>query len=202
MTLDDLTEFLKYEFGMRERKTPWYMPAVALGAGMIHVGRNETLAKTNELWNYISADMKKTPYERQFKGNSCINTFLSTLPKYRYFLVHTTPVFWHRADAVFQARAEYEATIAIFALKRWQLEKGEYPENLDELINACYLKQAPMDPYSDKPLVYRRNDQSGFRLYSVGQNFKDDDGVYIDNDDGLMSTWPEEGDTIFWPVRR
>jgi len=196
---DDLIQILKYRFDMPDRKTPWYMPAVALGAGMIHAGRDETLAMTNELWDNIRAEFKKTPYEREIVSGSNMMEFLSTLPKYRYFLVHSPPDFRDRADAVHQIGEEYEATMTIIALKRWQSEKGEYPENLEELTEECYLKQLPMDPYSDKPLVYRR-ENGDFRLYSVGQNLKDDGGVYIDDEDGRKSTWPEEGDTIFWPV--
>ncbi len=202
ITLNDLTEILKWKFGMRDRKTPWYMPAVALGAGMIHVGRDETLAKTNELWNHIRADFKKTPYEREIVSGSNMMKYLSTLPKYRYFLVHSTPDFWGRAESVFQAKAEYEAIMVVFALQRWRLEKGEYPENLGELTDDCYLKQTPMDPYSNKPLVYRRADEGGFRLYSVGHNFKDDGGTGSNRYGWIWGDEDKEGDAVFWPVRR
>jgi hypothetical protein len=198
MTLTDLAQFLKWEFGMRDKKTRWYMPAVALGAGMIHVGRDETLAKTNELWNHMNADLKKTPYEREISGSNMME-FLSTLPKYRYFLVHSTPDFWYRAEAVHRVKAEYKATMAIFALKRWQLEKGQYPENLAELTDECYLKQPPMDPYSDKPLVYRRTD-NGLMLYSVGPNFKDDGGVEGKKEEGSDKYYAQNGDVVYWPV--
>ena len=53
-----------------------------------------------------------------------------------------------------------------------------------------------MDPYSDKPLVYKRLDNS-FTLYSLGADF-DDDG-------GTPSNWGEGdkgGDAVFWPVTK
>ena len=52
-----------------------------------------------------------------------------------------------------------------------------------------------MDPYSEKPLVYRPMD-GDFILYSLGEDFEDDDGT--------PSTWgmgEEGGDQVFWPAR-
>ena len=42
--------------------------------------------------------------------------------------------------------------------------------NLEELLDAGYIKAMPMDPFSDKPLVYRKTKEN-FILYSVGQKF-------------------------------
>jgi hypothetical protein len=56
-----------------------------------------------------------------------------------------------------------------------------------------------MDPFSDKPLVYRRTDDD-FILYSVGYNFVDDGGVPgIDRNDKYR-VWADYGDRIFWPM--
>ena len=55
-----------------------------------------------------------------------------------------------------------------------------------------------MDPWSDKPLVYRKTDDS-FTLYSVGKNFVDDGGEFGVLDSGRISNWLDNGDTIFWP---
>jgi len=52
------------------------------------------------------------------------------------------------------------------------------------------------DPFSDKPLVYKRTIQ-GFTLYSFGEDY-DDDG-------GLHSKWgrgEEGGDQVFWPLEQ
>jgi hypothetical protein len=61
-------------------------------------------------------------------------------------------------------------------------------------LEADLLKKLPMDPFSDKPLVYKRT-ADGFMLYSLGADF-DDDG-------GLHSRWGQDktgGDHVFWPV--
>ena len=64
---------------------------------------------------------------------------------------------------------------AELALRAYQLDKGIYPEKLDDLV-PTYLPQTPIDPCSDtgEPLVYRRTEE-GFTLYSRGYD-RDEDG--------------------------
>jgi hypothetical protein len=54
-------------------------------------------------------------------------------------------------------------------------QQSEYPESLDALV-PDFLDALPIDLFSDKPLVYRRQGD-GFILHSVGPNFIDDGGV-------------------------
>jgi len=57
-----------------------------------------------------------------------------------------------------------------------------------------------MDPYSDKPLVYKRKGE-GFILYSVGPNFIDDGGtVAVVNGRTMKWGTKEQGDIVLWPV--
>jgi hypothetical protein len=56
-----------------------------------------------------------------------------------------------------------------------------------------------MDPYSDRPLIYKKTDE-GFMLYSVGLNFTDDGGVPGTDKNGKPRMWGDNGDQIFWPV--
>ena len=48
--------------------------------------------------------------------------------------------------------------LTILALLRWRLQKDQYPAALDELVAAGFLNELPMDPWSDKPLVYKKTD--------------------------------------------
>ena len=78
----------------------------------------------------------------------------------------------------------------------YKLEKGEFPQSLDDVAAAGYIEYLPMDPYSDGSLVYRRRGDD-FLLYSLGVDFDDDGGV--------RSQWGEDetgGDQVFWPVER
>jgi hypothetical protein len=91
-------------------------------------------------------------------------------------------------------RAHGRATVAVLSILAYQAEKGGLPGSLAEVVTAGYLNSLPMDPYSDGPLVYKVVDDD-FLLYSVGEDFTDDGGVYpVDDWDVFV------GDYVFWPV--
>lgn len=66
-----------------------------------------------------------------------------------------------------------------FALAAWRREQGEYPESLD-MLAPDLLAEVPLDPFTQKSFTYRRTD-TGYRLYSVGDNGIDDNGVSYDD---------------------
>jgi len=71
--------------------------------------------------------------------------------------------------------ASVRGTLLVVALELYRLRQGAYPESLDALV-PDYLPEMPLDPFAGKAFRYRRTDDN-FRLYSVGQNMKDDGGV-------------------------
>jgi len=93
-------------------------------------------------------------------------------------------------------RAEEQALITTLAILRYNANSDGYPGALPQLVSAGYLNELPIDPFSNKPFVYKRTIQS-FTLYSFGADY-DDDG-------GLHSKWglgEEGGDQVFWPVEQ
>jgi hypothetical protein len=72
---------------------------------------------------------------------------------------------------------------------------GQYPESLEALVPGL-LNEVPVDPFTGRPLIYRR-DGDGFVVYSLGSNMKDDGGrstweitqVVMEKDDDW--TWKE-----------
>ena len=58
------------------------------------------------------------------------------------------------------------------ALAVHRAEQGEYPVSLDALAPGL-LDPVPLDPFGDQPFQYRRTDEGGYRLYSVGENLAD-----------------------------
>jgi hypothetical protein len=72
--------------------------------------------------------------------------------------------------------AELRCAAVMLAVERYRLEKGAWPNSLDDLVPA-YLSKVPVDPFDGKPLRYRRFDQ-GVKIYSVGDGV--DDGGEID----------------------
>ncbi|MEX2114225.1 MAG: hypothetical protein WD845_13620 [Pirellulales bacterium] len=81
------------------------------------------------------------------------------------------------------ARQRYDTLLHLVlteaAVRQYALEHGEPPESLARLVPQ-YLSHVPDDPLGDGPLTYRRTD-SGYLLYSVGRNGRDDGGLRATN---------------------
>jgi hypothetical protein len=60
------------------------------------------------------------------------------------------------------------------ALGAYQFEHGAHPDSLNQLVPK-YLAAVPADPHAERPLLYRRSDQS-FLVYSVGPDGVDNGG--------------------------
>ncbi|MFZ0033906.1 MAG: hypothetical protein WAK60_02810 [Sedimentisphaerales bacterium] len=169
-------------------------------AAMVHAGRDKTIDKGNEIYDRMGKLAKMSPYERRISDPNAVENMISALPKYRFFLLQfLSPAVDRASEMAYRGRALHQTTVTVLALKRWRLEKNEYPAKLDELVTAEYLKELPMDPYTDKPLIYKKTDDN-FTLYSVGPNFKDDGGQPGKDDKGQVKKWGNNGDTVFWPV--
>jgi len=111
-----------------------------------------------------------------------------------------TPALGRINEISHRTKSEIEVTLTIIAILRYKQDIGSYPENLDKLIEAGLLKASPIDPYSDKPTVYRKTDNN-FTVYSVGLNFRDDGGKVAEVNGRLqLLGTEEEGDWVFWPV--
>jgi hypothetical protein len=169
---------------------------------MLQAGRDETVNKGNEIYDCMEKRTRMSPYERHVDSSCDVNAMISTLPEYRFLLIHVLmPAVDKASNQAYQCRALYQAAITVLAIERWRLEKDEYPEKLDDLVAADYLKELPMDPFSDKPLIYKNTD-GNFTLYSVGFNFKDDGGQSGKDDKGQFKKWVDNGDTVFWPAQK
>lgn len=67
-----------------------------------------------------------------------------------------------------------------FALAAFHADKGHYPHQLADLA-PTYIPAIPDDLFSGQPLIYQRT-PTGYRLYSVGENLRDDGGKTRDED--------------------
>jgi hypothetical protein len=81
-------------------------------------------------------------------------------------------------DTVFLKTGQLEAIMVVdrtaLACRLYKSRSGRYPETMDELVPGL-LTEVPLDPFTGKPLVYRREGE-GFIVYSLGSNEKDDGG--------------------------
>ena len=96
----------------------------------------------------------------------------------------------------YRSRTDEDALITTLAILRYNAGGNSYPRELPQLVSAGYIKEVPIDPFSNKPLVYKQT-REGFTLYSFGEDYDDDGGQY--------SKWgagDEGGDQVFWPVEQ
>jgi hypothetical protein len=168
------------------------------GFGLTHARRDETIRKANEFYDQLIEISKITPYQAH-KRNLRASDRTRNL-SHRYFFVRMLMPALDRVCALtFEGKATHEATLAVLALRRWQLEKGTYPESLESLVVEGYLQELPDDPYSDGILRYEKRDDN-FILYSLGRNFVDDGGVQHPEANFQWGDIEKVGDRVFRPI--
>ena len=94
-----------------------------------------------------------------------------------FLLLRLIQYYYKNFDAKFvltRTRID-QARIAI-ALERFRIARSAFPESLAELV-PDFVPALPLDTYTRRPFIYRRNESGGFFMYSVGQNRSDDDGA-------------------------
>ena len=77
-------------------------------------------------------------------------------------------------DSADRVKSQLDVTRIAFALAAYRAERGNYPENLTDL-SPDYLAEIPTDLFAQSDFRYARND-TGYLLYGVGQNCKDEQG--------------------------
>jgi hypothetical protein len=186
---------LEEEMGQRKESE---RPIVRVTRSMLHVGREETIATVNRIFDRQQSLL--SPYEKRARQVPTVAEVLRSLPAHRYALVRAlVPNIDRVTETGFRGKALHEATLTVLAVQRYRQEKGSYPTTLEELKQAGYLDALPADPYGDKPLAYRVA-KGNFVLYSLGPDFQDDGGESGRGQDGRPKTWAASGDTVFWPV--
>jgi len=169
---------------------------------MMHASRDRTIVKLDQVNNRLRGIAGLSPYEQRSGGFRDWGDRVGAIEMRRYGLVyHLLPAQRRASEVSFRARAEYEALVAIVAIKKYRVEKADYPREFEALIREGYLTELPMDPYSDAPLVYRPTGDD-FILYSLGLNFTDDGGQPGRDEEGRPKLWGVDGDAVFWPVNR
>ena len=170
-------------------------------------GKVKARQMVDRLYDYWDNIAHKTPAQIHSEKIDSKKEFMKII-KGNLLLDILAPTFEDRVvEEGYRNKASVQATVAIIALQRYKEDNGQYPDNLDGLVKAGFLKELPMDPWSDKPLVYKKTD-TGFTLYSIGKNFVDDGGVMAkDKDgtierwkDGKIERWADKDDEVFWPV--
>jgi hypothetical protein len=180
---------------------------MAASMALIHAGRNETVARGEEIYKSMEAAIAYTPWQRKTQDQDSTEQLLNKLPHYRFALLQSlVPALTRVIERYYRGKATAEAAQTIVAILEFKAEKQRWPDSLTELKSAGLISAVPMDPFSDGPLVYRKEGES-FILYSRGCDFEDDGGKAFANDPwgenvgGKNGPGGPDGDRVFWPVQ-
>jgi hypothetical protein len=97
----------------------------------------------------------------------------------RLLIALLVPAFQKVAEAADRVEQMHRNALILTALAAYHADEKKYPKALDELVPK-YLKRVPDDVFNGKELIYCRVD-TGYLLYSVGPNEKDDGGTFRDD---------------------
>jgi hypothetical protein len=163
-----------------------------------HPDKRQTYKATQQLYDYWDVLKLKTPGQVRAEG-IVVEEEIKKITKGNIFLELMEPAFARCVELGYRNECSSKSLLAVIALMRYKGDNGCYPDNLGELVTAGYLKELPIDPYSNKPLVYKKTDDS-FILYSVGTDFADNGGASGKDLQGQVKKWRDNGDTVFWPI--
>ena len=153
--------------------------------------REEVTESIDRFYEQIMELSKQTPWQLKDSG-------LETFETGNFMLNLSGQGMRKSIEITWRLKAGRLALMTTVALKRYEKDKGAYPSSLDKLVDAGYLKELPMDPYSDGVLGYFC-DGGDFVLYSFGGDMKDDGGQ-MGTKQGKPFKWADNGDWVFWPV--
>jgi hypothetical protein len=167
-----------------------YLDAVKIC--VTHPGRQETTGLSEAYFTYVPELAKQTPWELHTQDTK-YEEQLKELLQDNYYLQDGLAAIGQCIRIGWRSKVTGEATMTVLAVFLYEAQEGRLPVSLKQLVDAHLLPRYPMDPYSGAPLVYRVT-ADGFTLYSVGEDFVDNDGSPCD--------WADEtgGDQVFWPV--
>lgn len=166
----------------------------------LHPDKQKTFRATEQFYDYWEKVAAKTPAQVRAEQTDIEEQAMQII-RGNILLEGMEPAIERISLQAHSLRASVQAMITIMAILRYEKSSGRYPDDLEELVTAGYLKEVPIDPYSGGPLLYKRT-QKGFVLYSIGSNFEDDGGQIFYSDRGRPITrgTNEGGDWVFWPV--
>lgn len=167
----------------------------SIGAWLIRPMLKKDIREALPVYDELEAQAQRPYYEsRAFFGSR--GRDLMDRPWYAFF----SKAMMANFEAAFMKEALVEATFLAsrtgLACRLYKSRTGRYPDSLEALVPGI-LKEIPIDPFTGKALVYRREGE-GFVVYSLGTNEKDDGGRSAFNVDRLVMfkdddlTWRED----------
>ncbi len=143
----------------------WFYQNMALGA-RIEQDVIDTLDVTNQLVRPHLVDKHYSGLEARLRKRS----------PYNFLVAIAIPNFMRAVQTAARNQTSLNEARVACGLERCRLATGQYPERLEGL-SPQWVESIPHDLIGGQPLKYRRSNEGGFVLYSVGWNETDDGGV-------------------------
>ncbi len=157
-----------------------------------NLDRRQTARITDNVFMRLSYFQNLTPAQLHQKSMG-VRDIIQKSARDNVFVLTRTKYYEKCYHYAYRVMAQRDALIVTAAIMRYRLERGELPDELEQLVREGYLDKLPLDPYSDAPFVYKKKG-SDFLLYSLGRDFDDDGGIRSSSENNL------KGDDVFWPV--
>ena len=142
---------------------PWFthnaVSALRLWAQLVEVVRTPWPEKAGRAANLLEAGRPE-----QSRTGRSFNPLLSRGIAFGAFSQAVDPT---------QLIIDRSSRVAV-AIERFRRDRNALPTALSDLVPQ-YLREIPSDPYSGRPLLFRPA-ESGYTVYSVGPNQRDDQG--------------------------
>jgi hypothetical protein len=149
-----VTELAEFDQAMEVAKQPWPGKIDAVNGFVEHHRVNRSQSVRRDF-----VDVMTRPY-----GEHAAGGFLASY-----------------ASGIAEALARARASVAAIAVARYRHDHRDLPSSLQQLVPA-YLPATLTDPYTGAELSYR-HDATGYKVYSVGINRKDDGGTWEQHSD-------------------
>jgi len=169
----------------------WFMPSgwILQNKAVVATIEEKTIDSFDFTNNTIS------PYKVKAASTS-MNQVFSRITPWNFLASICVPNFNKAAIAMARNQASADQTQIACALERWRIANGKYPATLAALVPQ-FMAQIPHDVIGGRSMNYSCNDGEGFRLYSIGWDETDDDGITIFDSSGAEDR--EHGDWV-WQV--
>jgi hypothetical protein len=188
----NISQTLRYHFGSRIHKfalPPEMSRMIALGMGFVIPAVPEGTARLIEnRFDRLStmvidgADLETTTPEKWWYGG------LNAAAAIDWYARRQAAYFYPLDTQNRQFEQDRTAMQILIAIKRYRMDKGDWPGTLEEVFGE---KSVPVDPLNKKPFVYKKQN-GGFTFYSLGANGIDDGGIKNSR------TKPRQDDILFW----
>ena len=116
------------------------------------------------------------PMHERISALKAIGDRAERTPPIRILFLNIFSSLHHASALDIRTRASARSARVALAVERFRLEHGALPDSLDALVPR-YIDAIPEDPFTGKPLLYRKLEPAGYAVYSVGEDSTDNQGL-------------------------